>query len=207
MFTRLDNILYPDKAEVWQCSGYNIYYIFKNGSQSIHTYCKEKGWPAILNKQISKLDKIDVFLREPKERYISGVATHLYNTGKSVDSIIPGVFLDRHYLPQILWILNLLRFCNPECNIHLHHWDLLKNITPLRIRVDKLNSVDPLIADDQNLEMYMKLDAILFEEMTGNSWKPQGLMAHLMSRDPLAYFTVFGKASKLAEVTHVLPTP
>jgi hypothetical protein len=207
MFTRLDDILYPNNAEVWQCSNYNIYYIFKNGSQSIHTYSKETGGRVWVNEQIRKLEKIDVFLREPKERYVSGVATNLYNTGNSIDSITPGVFLDRHYLPQILWILNLLRFCNPNSNIHLHHWGLLKNVTPLRIKVDKLNTVDPLIAEHLDLEMYMRLDTVLFEEMTGNRWKPQGLMAHLMSRDPLAYFKVFGKASKLAEVTHVLPTP
>jgi hypothetical protein len=83
---------------------------------------------------------------------------------------------------------------------------MIKEFTPLRILPEKIKVLDTSIADHQDLEMYMRLDNLIFNQLTGQSWTPNQIMTHLLAQDPMAYFTVIGKTQKLAEVTHVLPS-
>lgn len=207
MFTKLDDILFPNKVEVIDYNGKYIYPIFKNASSSLTEHAKANSYKIIFNEQITKLKTIDVFLREPKARYVSGVATYLFNNKITIDAITPGIFLDRHYLPQLHWLINLMRYIGADSKIHFHRLEMINQLTPLQLQPQKLKTIDTSIADHQDLEMYMRLDNLMFNELTGQSWTAKQIMTHLMTQDPMAYFTVIGKTQKLAEVTHVLPTP
>jgi len=207
MFTKLDDILFPNKVEVIDYNGKYIYPIFKNASSSLLEYAKDNSYKVIFNEQIRKLNTIEVFIREPKERYVSGVSTYLFNNSLDITAITPGIFLDRHYLPQLHWLINLMRYMDADSKIHFHSLEMIKEFTPLQIMPEKVNITDTSIADHQELEMYMRLDNLILNQLTGQSWTPNQIMTHLMTQDPMAYFTVIGKTQKLAEVTHVLPTP
>ena len=47
--------------------------IFKNGLSSIEAYAKEKNIKWLINEQLKNIDTITIFLREPAERFVSGV--------------------------------------------------------------------------------------------------------------------------------------
>jgi len=206
MFTKLDDILFPNKVEVIDYDGKYIYPIFKNASSSLTEHATVNNYKIILNEQIRKLDTIEVFIRDPKARYVSGVATYLFNNKLDINVIQPGIFLDRHYLPQLHWLINLMRYMDLDSKLHIHSLEMIKEFTPLAVAPEKCLLTDTSIADHQDLEMYMRLDNLIFNQLTGQSWTPNQIMTHLLAQDPMAYFTVIGKTQKLAEVTHVLPS-
>ena len=212
MFTKLDDILFPNKVEIVYFPDQNkyIYPIFKNGSSSIYNIQKENNYKLIVNEQIKKLTDIDVFLRDPEERYRSGFQTYIYENPKlDYQTLLylgeQGYIFDRHILPQFCWLINLMRYMSPDAKIHIHNMQMLSYYTSGRVAIPKKSNVESPMGP--NLEMYMRLDNLMLNDLTGQSWTPNQIMTHLMSQDPMAYFTVIGKTQKLAEVTHVLPTP
>jgi hypothetical protein len=70
------------------------------------------------NKEISNLKKITVFLRSPKERFVSGVYTFFYLTNKqlidelTLKKIENFEIINRHFVPQYLWLLHLYKYFN-----------------------------------------------------------------------------------------------
>jgi hypothetical protein len=74
-------------------------------------------------------------------------------------------FLNRHYVPQWHWVVNLARFLSPACQIRLHRVDELAMITDRRSRA----GITPLQPDhaarflprDTKSEFWFLLDRIL----------------------------------------------
>jgi hypothetical protein len=206
MFTRLDDILYPSKVEVVHFNDHNkyIYPIFKNGSTSIKQRQEREGYSSVVNDQIKKLTDIDVFLRNPKERYRSGFQTFLYNNSELDYQTIfqlgqQGYIFDRHYLPQINWLLNLMRYMDSSAKIHIHHLDML-------VHYAGRNKLDPLKSDLEVpmspwMEMALRLDWILWNNMSGQGWTPREILTKLAEDDTIAYSTIF----KGKSVANVLP--
>jgi len=205
MFTRLDDILYPNKVEVIHFDDHNkyIYPIFKNGSSAIYQNQENRKYKYLVNEQIRKLTDIDVFLRNPKERYQSGFQTYLHNNFEMDYQTIfqlgqQGHIFDRHYLPQINWLLNLMRYMDPEAKIHIHNIAMLVHYAPGQIRPAKSNLEVPMSAW---MEMALRLDWILWNDMSGQGWTPREILTKLAEDDALAYGTVFkGKG-----IANVLP--
>jgi len=80
MLTRLDDILYPNKVEVIDFSsiGKFFYPVFKCGNSTLRYAAEDQKFRTLVNEQIRKLDLIDVFVRDPRERYRSAVQTYMY---------------------------------------------------------------------------------------------------------------------------------
>ena len=77
MFKNWSNILGYD-CEVIEFKNHQIIYpIFKNGKTSLENYAIYNKLKIFKNKEISKFQKIVVFLRDPEERFVSGVHTYL----------------------------------------------------------------------------------------------------------------------------------
>lgn len=118
MFKNLTNTLTAD-CDVIKFSDEQYFYpIFKNGRSSLTIYAGRNNLPLLKNKQISNLKKIIVFLRSPEERFVSGVHTFFYlankksideNTLKKIESFD---IIDRHFIPQYLWLLHLHKYFN-----------------------------------------------------------------------------------------------
>ena len=105
--------------------GFVIYPIFKNGRTSLYHYGREKQAKTFTNKQLKNFKHIHVFLREPDERFISGVNTYIEfhqfkfesywrNYGSQEDTILKQIeemkICDRHFVPQYFWLLHLSKY-------------------------------------------------------------------------------------------------
>lgn len=176
MLTDLDAVLFPDDCEVVEIPLHNryIYLIQKNGSSSLRQDARAKNWRILSGPDLRQLDAIDVYLRDPVERYLSGVNTFIQHLMRD----IPGLhqetcdllvtryhFLNRHYLPQWHWLVNLARFINSGCAIRLHALEDLELVTDYRSRAG-IGPLSPararkMLCKDQKLEFWFLLDRIL----------------------------------------------
>ena len=82
MLSRIDEIIYPNRCEVVEFSDPQrfVYPIFKNGSSSLTEYARQQGYKTLLNEQIKRISIIDVVLRDPMDRFLSGFNSYVYNT-------------------------------------------------------------------------------------------------------------------------------
>ena len=96
--------------------GFVIYPIFKNGRTSLYHYSLKKQAKTFINEQLKSLKHIHVFLREPEERFISGVNTYIEfeNLGSQEDAILKQIeemkICDRHFIPQYFWLMHLSKY-------------------------------------------------------------------------------------------------
>jgi hypothetical protein len=116
MFKNLTNVLTADCEVVKFYKKKFFYPIFKNGRSSLTEFAKEKQLQILKNKEISKLKNITVFLRNPEERFVSGVWTFFYFTNNhTIDqNVLKKIknfdIIDRHFLPQYIWLFHLYKY-------------------------------------------------------------------------------------------------
>lgn len=191
MLTDLDAVLFPDDCEVVEIPLHNrhIYLIQKNGSSSLRLEAEVQGWKILENQDLTALDSIDVYLRDPVDRYLSGVNTfvqHLMRDNAGLDLstceffATQYSFLNRHYLPQWHWLVNLARFISPRCQIRLHALADLSQITHrhLRAGIQPLTNeqAEKLLPTDPKFQLWFLLDRILLGHC-GQSMTWQELMS------------------------------
>jgi hypothetical protein len=200
MLSRIDDIIFPDRCEVIEieASQRYIYPIFKNGSSSINEYAQAQKLKVLFNEQIKKISNIDIILRDPLERFISGINTYVSNTNRDnpqldVDTIIyfaeTYLFLDRHYAPQFSWLVNLTRYARKNTKLHLHGMESLKEFTPLSINPNETMMLSPEIIDrlTSNIhnEMYLRIDNLLLS-LIGQVMTFEEILKYLKEKDPKA---------------------
>jgi hypothetical protein len=201
MLSRIDEIIYPNRCEVIEFLDPQrfVYPIFKNGSTSLIYHAKHQGYKVLLNEQIKRIPTIDVVLRDPITRFISGINTFVChikqeNPNLDVDTIIyfaeNYLFLNRHYAPQLSWLLNLKRYLHTNAKLKLHDMTALSTFTPLTsnpIEENLLNTqvVERLKANIHN-EMYIRLDSLLLQ-LVDREMSFIDIMAYLHEQDPTAY--------------------
>lgn len=198
MLSQINEIIYPNRCEVVKIKDQDVYVypIFKNGSSSILEYAKRNQYKILLNEQLKNLTSINVILRDPKSRYISGLKTFVYNTlkenpGLDKDTILyfaeNYLFLNRHYSPQITWLINLNRYTGAK--LKLHGMESLAEFTPWNLRPP-----EDLIFDDQlieklgnnvNNEIYLELDTMLLE-LIGQELSFADILKYI-KKNPVAY--------------------
>jgi hypothetical protein len=170
MLSYLDPILFPDQCEIIEVGPNRyVYPIFKNGSSSL----KGTGGRAINYFEMRDLRTVEVFLRDPFERYISGVQTYLQQNphldrATALTMIDQYLFLNRHFSLQFHWIVGLQKFTDawmyfrPIEELHTateHTWNVLARDETL---VEYFKS-------NQKLNYYLQLDKILYEDFMGET--------------------------------------
>lgn len=162
-------------------------------------YARQQGYKTLLNEQIKRISVIDVVLRDPLGRFLSGFNTYIYNTLQEnpqldITTIIyfaeNYLFLNRHYAPQISWIINLFKYTNKQTVLHLHDMSALSKFTPLLINPVETNILLPDVIDrlknNVHNEMYQRLDHLLLE-LVGKELTINEIISHLKTQDPVAY--------------------
>jgi len=215
MLTDLDAELFPDDCEVVEIPSHDrrIYLIQKNGSTSLREDAKLQGWKIIRNHAIQNLEYIDVYLRDPRERYLSGVNTfvqHLSRDHPGLDRetclslATKYLFLNRHYLPQLHWLVNLARFIDPDCQIRLRSLVDLYQITDIKFHA----GIAPLSSDEANnflfkndkLEFWFLMDQILLGRCgQALTWQEIMVLYKEHPSDPLSSIV-----DRMESVRHVL---
>lgn len=213
MFIDLDRELFPDICEVAHLLDHDqwVYLIFKNGSCSIR-YDDQLHCHILSGEDLLDLDFVDIYVRDPKERFISGINSVVqYITREHANLDMDTVtwmaarylFLNRHYLPQILWIFNLARFIKPTCQIRLRDFGDYGRV----VRLDYKPPVDPvtphmrqqIMIHAQAAEIWWWADEIL-RGLIGNQMTWQQLKQYYQSKHQNVWQSLTGTAAKMSHV-------
>ena len=177
MRTALDTELFPDPCEVVEIPLHNqwVYLIQKNGNSSLRIQQERENLAMFTNDEIRALDHVDVYIRNPRARYVSGVNTYLQHLQRDYPELDSSTafwfakrykFLNTHYLPQFHWLANLARYLRSDAKIRIRDFRDFGNITDIQFRAGisapSKEFVDRLL-DDNSLEPWMYLDQILLD--------------------------------------------
>jgi hypothetical protein len=218
MLSHLDRTLFPDRCEVIEVtpSQRYVYIIFKNGHSSFDSFKIKNPCRILINQQIQKLNSIDVIIRNPHDRLVSGINTFIQHTLRDNAGLDPNTVewfalnylsLDRHYALQFAWLLNLARYSNPDTTLNFLPISAVGEITG---RNSKPEGVLPAnvaliekISSIKNNEMYQRVDTAIFQ-CIGQSLTFKELLQHIKTTDPVAYEYVIGYAQQILNPIHVL---
>jgi len=218
MLSHLDRIIFPDRCEVIEVipSQRYVYVIFKNGYSSFQTFKITNSRRIIVNQQIQKLTNIDVIVRDPQDRLISGINTYIQQTVRDNPDLDPitvewfalnYLSLNRHYASQFSWLLNLARYSNPDTTLNFLPMSAVGDITgldrkPLGIQQAPKELIDQINLTTNN-KMYQRIDAVIFG-CIGQSMTFTQLLQHIKTVDSPAYEYVIGYAQQILNPTYVL---
>jgi hypothetical protein len=218
MLSHLDRTLYPDRCEVIEIvpSQRYVYVIFKNGHTSFFTPQKKNNWPIRINQQIQKINSIDVIIRSPGDRLISGINTFIQHTlrdNPDLDShtvewfALNYISLNRHYASQFAWLLNLARYLNPDAKLNFLPMSAIGEITGRNSKPDGILPTNVALIEKifliKNNEMYQRIDTVVFD-CIGQSMTFKELLQHIKTADPAAYEYVIEYAQQILNPTYVL---
>ena len=140
------NKLLNTNCKVYELGENFVYPIMRNGSTSLRSVVGRK----YTNEEIHKCKDIVVFLRDPADRFVSGLNEYcrqnnvdLTQTWKSVKQ---GKFIDRHFSPQWIWLLHLSKFHKGKVSLKLVK-DLI-TYCKVRLHQSKNNDTDVTLLDD-----------------------------------------------------------
>jgi hypothetical protein len=218
MLSPLDSIIFPDRCEVIEVipSQRYVYPIFKNGRSSLYYYAKTNKCRVLINEQIKRINSIDVVLRNPDERLVSGINTFVQMTikdhpeldGNTVSWFAQNyLFLNRHYAPQFLWLVNLARYTDPATKLNFLGMDQLTSIAhedhkPVGILPATQQLIDQ-IKNIPNNEMYQRIDQSLVN-CIGQSLQFDQLIQHIQQQDSVAYDFVVSRSQRILKPTYAL---
>jgi hypothetical protein len=199
MQTALDIELFPELCEVVEMPLHNqwVYLIQKNGSSSLRVQQSRDDLAVFTNNEISTLDYVDVYIRDPKARYVSGVNTylqHLQRNHPELDYLTAFwfarryKFLNTHYLPQFHWVANLSRYMHSDAKIRFKNFKDFDQITnfdhkPLGVTAPTAEFVKTLFKDNINIEFWLFLDQILLD-LAGQEMTWTELLQHYITNHP-----------------------
>lgn len=178
MRTSLDTELFPDLCEVVEMPLHNqwVYLIQKNGNTSLRIQQTRDNLAVFTNDRIRALDHVDVYIRNPQARYVSGVNTYLQHLQRDHPDLDSATafwfakrykFLNTHYLPQFHWLANLARYLHSDAKIRIRDFKDFYKITDIRSRAKIVSPtkefVDQLLTDNSSLDLWLYLDQILLD--------------------------------------------
>jgi len=178
MRTALDTELFPDLCEVVEIPLHNqwVYLIQKNGNSSLRFQQKRDNLAVFTNDEIRALDYVDVYIRNPRARYVSGVNTYLQHLQRDHPELDLSTafwfakkykFLNTHYLPQFHWLANLARYLRSDAKIRIRDFRDFSSITDFKSRAEITppgqDFVTMLLKDNHSIELWLYLDQILLD--------------------------------------------
>ena len=218
MLSHLDRIIFPDRCEVLEVvpSQRYVYVIFKNGHSSFDGFKITNPRRVLINQQIQKLTNIDVIVRDPQDRLVSGINTFIQHTVRDNPDLDPitvewfalnYLCLNRHYASQFSWLLNLARYSDPNTTLNFLPMSAVGDITGLNRKPLGILPASKELINQINLikhkEMYQRIDAVIFG-CIGRSMTFTQLLQHIKIIDSPAYKYVIGHAQEILNPTYAL---
>jgi len=199
MLSILDPIIFPDDCLILKLQDYYIYPIFKNGSSSLN----QSGYTVVSPDEYADIPEITVFVRDPFERYLSGVNTFVqhnpaYHQETLVHIISKNLFLDRHFCLQFHWLVNLQRFT--QAPIKLKPMSELNHVIDVHNNVSKNKSFREVFATHNKLHFYLALDKVLFYDLIGQTVDFKQILTTLKQNYPDTYTEVIERSKQICSV-------
>jgi|TARA_B110000977_G_C10739460_1_gene362434 hypothetical protein len=121
-----NNLLNTD-CTVVDIGPHTVYPIFRVGSSSLLGIADKK----YTNEQIVKCKHIDILIRDPKDRFESGLNKYCQQNNLDVketrELVDQGKLVDRHFAPQYTWLLHLYKYY--KGTVTLKPFEDIKKIT------------------------------------------------------------------------------
>lgn len=164
MFGYTTKVLFPDECRVLEITPGSryVYPIFKNGSTSL----AQENYRELSLNEVAEVKTIDVFVRDPHERFLSGVHTYITKLGPNIDKqtalqfVRDHLYLNRHYCPQMFWLINLQRFTSAKLSINpVSNLNLITRLTANKSTVDP--EVVNWFTNDIKTRFYNEIDEVL----------------------------------------------
>ena len=134
MLTHWNKLLTTD-CTVIDVGPHTIYPIFKNGSSSLMAVADK----TYVNKQIANCNNINILLRDPEERFVSGINEYCKQNNLDVKETWELVYNDkiinRHFAPQWIWLFHLYKFYRGE--VILKPFKTINNYCKVHINKEK----------------------------------------------------------------------
>jgi len=202
MFAYIDPIIFPDDCEILQISADRyVYPIFKNGSSSL----RKTGYRKISAWEFANVKTVEVFLRDPLDRYVSGVQTYLkkldckYDRETVLGMIDQYLFLNRHFCLQFHWLINLSRHTQAQILVRsISELEDLTNLVWNTAPDDKYLAAR--FAANQKLDFYLQLDKILINDFMHKTVRFQDIVAHVKQNYSELYQEILGRSQNLCSV-------
>lgn len=201
MLSYLDPIIFPDRCELLEIvpSQRYVFPIYKNGSSSL----QESGFRTVTD--ISNIAIVDVFVRDSYSRFLSGVHSYLeysLNEDTKLDRytalkfINEYLFLNRHYVPQFHWLLNLQRFNRGQIRLLP-----MSDINTITNQHWHNRTVDPelheFFKDNSRLHFYLSIDKVLTEVLLGQTVTFGKIVETIKQRYPEVYREIIQYSIKI----------
>jgi len=201
MLSYLDPVLFPDECEILVADDQYIYPIYKNGSSSLGAHYKT----LVPKEQLKTLEHVQVYIRDPFDRYVSGVQTYLrhnptLDATTALTMIGQFLFLNRHFILQFHWLVNLARHTNDPL-ITLNPMSEFNRATNLLWNENQRDStVVRHFKLNKKLHYYLQLDKVLAEDLIGQTVKFSTILAHIKSKHPELYQEVVQRSIDICTV-------
>ena len=202
MLSYLDPILFPDEILVIELTTNRyVYPIYKNASSSLFEAAKS----VLSVERLNQIGHVEVFVREPFERYVSGVQTYLrlnphLDRATALSMIDEYLFLNRHFTLQFHWLINLIRF-NSDLWITFKTMKELNNATDLTWNaLTRDETLIEYFKENKKLWFYLQLDKILTEDFIGKTVKFKEILALIKDKYPLIYKETIERTQELCAV-------
>ena len=199
MLSQLDNIIFPDRCEVLEVAPQRfVYPIYKNGYSSL----RESNFRTLSMTELPLLDTVEIFVREPVERFFSGLSTWIeYNNNLDKDTLLfmagHHLFINRHFAPQFYWLVNLRRFT--QAKIKINPIEALSAVTNLKLNENK-NKIQYDIVHFPKVTFYMQLDKVLTETFMGQTVEFSEIVQAIKDLHPAVYQEVIQRSISLCNV-------
>jgi hypothetical protein len=202
MLSYLDPLLFPDECDILEVSPNRfVYPIFKNGSSSLY----ESGFRKLSPSEVQEIKTVEVIVRDPFDRFVSGVHSYIEYLDPSLDQktalhfIDQYIFLNRHFVTQFHWLVNLQRFTKAE--IKISPMSELVNITDLKFNIKpKYNNIREQLEQNNKIHFYLQLDKVLTEDLLGATADFQTIVRTLKFKYPAVYQEIIERSITLCNV-------
>ena len=153
MLKHWDNLLNTDCIVV-RVGTHTVYPIYRSGSTSLELSADK----VYTNEQIKECDHIEVLIRDPHERFVSGINEYSRLNNVDVNQtwtlVKQGKLADRHFVPQYIWLLHLSKYY--KGTVTLRPFEYIKNITDLHAKLDPkekilVNPIENFVKVDREL--------------------------------------------------------
>lgn len=204
MLAGLSYELFPNDCQVLEIvpGSQYVYPILKNGSSSLRL-CRNY---RLINKQeLNSLKEIDVYVRDPHQRFLSGVQTFIQNLGSQADKktalyfIEKYLYLNLHYCPQVYWLINLSRFT--DAKFRIKDISELSKITSYHENKSKPDlEIREYFSDKTKVRFFNEIDEVLTVNLINQTVSLEEILSVVKKNYGSLFDETFGVNQQIADV-------